>query len=469
MIKPTLFSKLKLATMAVSLAFSGSLLASPVLQGTSDQEITDIAKEAYIYSVAPTYSYQFLFDEVFNKDSNNYIGAFNTFRHYQRFNTPEDTMITPAVDFFYSRAWLDLRNGPIAITVPKLTPDDRYYVLQAISLDHYNLDFFGTRTGGQEGGTVLYVGPNYKGDIPDGKYDRIVKADSDIIYMQLRVQTKDEQDAKSVIKWQDQLSIKDMQGSIASGKSAENQKNQFIEYTNRDESIYTPKIYEYLPFLLEHISLDLPNEQEMVKRFAKIGIEAGDEFDLSEYDKNEQQAIKKGFKQGVTAVNEALKNVRTSVGVLGSKQELNFNYVNRATGALAGVFGNSPDEAMYFGKQMDVVKAGENYVLHFPANAIPPVKDKGFWSITMYNYPDRLLVDNELNRYSLGDRSENMKFNKDGSLDIYMQSEAPSEDKMGNWLPTPKEGPFWYVIRLYIPEQAVISGDWKAPTPQLNK
>ncbi len=198
MIKPTLFSKLKLATMAVSLAFSGSLLASPVLQGTSDQEITDIAKEAYIYSVAPTYSYQFLFDEVFNKDSNNYIGTFNTFRHYQRFNTPEDTMITPAVDFFYSRAQLDLRNGPIAITVPKLTPDDRYYVLQAISLDHYNLDFFGTRTGGQEGGTVLYVGPNYKGDIPDGKYDRIEKADSDIIYMQLRVQTKDEQDANNI-------------------------------------------------------------------------------------------------------------------------------------------------------------------------------------------------------------------------------------------------------------------------------
>jgi len=469
MIKPTLFSKLKLATMAVSLAFSGSLLASPVVQGISDQEITDIAKEAYIYSVAPTYSYEFLFDEVFNEDCENYIGAFNTFRHYQRFNTPEDKMITPAVDFFYSRAWLDLRTGPVAITVPKLTPEDRYYVLQGISLDHYNLDFFGTRTGAQNGGTVLYVGPDYQGDIPEGKYDRIVQADADFVYMQLRVQTKDEQDAKAVSQWQNQLRITNMQGTVISGKSAQDQESQFAEYNDHNKSLYTPKIYEYLPFLLEHVTLDAPVEKAMVNRFAQIGLKAGEEFDLNNYEKHEQKAIIKGFDQGVAELKEALKNVRTSVGVLGSKEELKFNYVNIATGAVAGIFGNSPSEALYYGKQMDYAKAGEKYVLHFPADAIPPVHDKGFWSITMYDYPARLLIHNELERYSLGDRSESLKFNKDGSLDIYMQAEAPTADKIGNWLPTPKEGPFWYVVRLYIPQDKAISGEWAAPTPTLVK
>lgn len=137
---------------------------------------------------------------------------------------------------------------------------------------------------------------------------------------------------------------------------------------------------------------------------------------------------------------------------MGSEEELHYNYLNRATGVGAGIFGNSPAEAMYQGKSMVDAKPGDKYVLHFDADKLPPIHDNGFWSVTMYNLPQRLLFHNSLERYTLGNRS-NLKYNKDGSLDLYLQNEAPSKDKVSNWLPTPKSGPFFYILRMYIPKR----------------
>ena len=120
-------------------------------------EVQRIAQEAYVYAFGPVYSYRFLQDEVFNESSTTYIGAFNKIRNYQRLNQPGDTMFTPNVDAPYTRIWLDLRSEPVVVTMPKVTPANRYYVMQAISLDHYNLDFTGTRTVGQNGGPIIYA------------------------------------------------------------------------------------------------------------------------------------------------------------------------------------------------------------------------------------------------------------------------------------------------------------------------
>jgi hypothetical protein len=98
--------------------------------------------------------------------------------------------------------------------------------------------------------------------------------------------------------------------------------------------------------------------------------------------------------------------------------------------------------------------------LRFAPGQLPPADL--FWSITMYNLPQRLLVDNPLNRYSIGDRSPGLKKNADGSMDIYLQSTDPGGDKTSNWLPTPK-GPFFFVARFYGPRSNLIDGSWSLP------
>ena len=64
---------------------------------------------------------------------------------------------------------------------------------------------------------------------------------------------------------------------------------------------------------------------------------------------------------------------------------------------------------------------------------------------------------NPINRYSIGDRTQGLKYNTDGSLDIYIQHDNPEEDKVSNWHPAP-DGKFDLTLRTYIPKGIVLSG-----------
>jgi hypothetical protein len=52
----------------------------------------------------------------------------------------------------------------------------------------------------------------------------------------------------------------------------------------------------------------------------------------------------------------------------------------------------------------------------------------------------------------------------DGGYTFYIQHESPGKDREPNWLPAPK-GPFYMVMRLYLPEPEAQDGTWKAPRP----
>ena len=108
------------------------------------------------------------------------------------------------------------------------------------------------------------------------------------------------------------------------------------------------------------------------------------------------------------------------------------------------------------------LNGANNYVLRFTKDQIPPVD--AFWSLTMYD-KDSYLVDNPIDRYALGDRS-NMKLGDDGSLTIYIQSESPGQEKESNWLPSPKGEVFKVALRLYVPKKQVADGAWKPPAVQ---
>jgi hypothetical protein len=133
-------------------------------------------------------------------------------------------------------------------------------------------------------------------------------------------------------------------------------------------------------------------------------------------------------------------------------------------GAMLGIYGNSTEEAVYASQQTGpdgkVLDGSRRWVLRFEPGRLPPVTE--FWSITMYNLPERLLVDNPIGRYSLGDRTPGLRQGADGSLEIYIQSEDPGPEKASNWLPAPK-GPFFFVARFYGPRNALMDGTWTLP------
>jgi hypothetical protein len=101
------------------------------------------------------------------------------------------------------------------------------------------------------------------------------------------------------------------------------------------------------------------------------------------------------------------------------------------------------------------------YALHLD---VPPPVD-AFWSLTMYASPDYYLVDNPIDRYSIGDRTEGLVTDGDGSITIWMQATAPGGGRDANWLPTPP-GPFRPILRLYQPRPEVLDGRWPLPPIQ---
>ena len=457
-----LFASLASAFAFAALSLLGVARASP--SDVLPAEAQQIAREAYVYAYSPVYAYRFLQDEVFNEKSVSYIGAFNKIRNYQRLNTPDDTMFTPNVDTPYTRVWLDLRAEPVVVTLPKITPDNRYYVMQATSLDHYNLDFTGTRTVGQDGGSIVYVGPRYSGPVPSG-VGRVVVSPTDFVYLQGRILVFNADDMKNVVALQDGISIKPLSEALGWPKAKVAETFHLKPWTNDDEVLRSVRTLDYLAYLLPYISLQAPEERQLLRRFAKLGIVPGAPFSLDGRSAEEKAAIEAGVKQGVEDVTKAIAGATTSKGLLGSKEELGFDYLNRAAGVGVGIFGNSPAEAMYVGATLDKAKPGEKYVLTFPAGQLPPIEKGGFWSATMYSLPQRQLIHNPLERYSIGDRSPGLVRGADGGVTLYLQPTSPGADKEANWLPTPTEGPFFYVIRLYLPAAAAQDGTWKAPTP----
>ena len=135
-------------------------------------------------------------------------------------------------------------------------------------------------------------------------------------------------------------------------------------------------------------------------------------------------------------------------------------YLKRAMVALLGLGANQAEDAIY---PMNLADAdgkplvGERkYVLHFGKEELPPVN--AFWSVTMYDEAG-FQVANPINRFAIGDRDE-LKYNADGSLDLYLQSENPGPDRECNWLPSPAKGALGVTMRLYAPKAEALDGRW---------
>ena len=141
------------------------------------------------------------------------------------------------------------------------------------------------------------------------------------------------------------------------------------------------------------------------------------------------------------------------------------SYFLRAAVALIGLAANPVEDALYpkLVKDSDGnrIDGAANYKLHFEPGSTPPAD--AFWSVTAYD-GDGFLVENELNRYCIGS-SDQLEYNNDGSLDIYLGPTLPSESPLSNWLPTCAGGSD-PSLRLYDPRPEAYDGTWEPPVAQ---
>lgn len=136
----------------------------------------------------------------------------------------------------------------------------------------------------------------------------------------------------------------------------------------------------------------------------------------------------------------------------------------RAAVAFGALGALTPDEAIYLVRESARDGAPLTGARRWKL-VVPPIDAQGFWSLSMYEKADdgRLFfTNNPIGRYSIGDRTPGLRRRDDGSLELLLQHDAPSDTS--HWLPLPA-GPCAMVLRIYLPSEAMRRGE--APLPQL--
>ncbi len=427
----------------------------------SPDEARAIAKEAWLYAYAPLQGYQTLWNQTQNKAFPGYVGGFNQFRHYARSATPADTdIVTPNNDTPYSWAWLDLRAEPIILSLPAV-PAPRYYVNQWFDLYTHNFAYTGVRSTGRQAGTYLFAGPRWNGTVPKG-ITKVFRSETDFIGTLTRTQLNGPADIPALQALQAQytlIPLSRFNGTVAPA-AAPAVAWPAWEATKAEGIGFIGYLNALLPFMPT-----VPTERTMLARFARIGIGPGLPFDPAKLDPSIRTAIEEGVASAARELKAKALTQTSSQGFFGTREQLGPDYLTyRSMGALLGIYGNSSEEAIYASQQTGpdgkVLDGRRRWMLRFEPGQLPPVSE--FWSVTMYNLPERLLVKNAISRYSIGDRTPGLKRGADGSLEIYIQHENPGPAKASNWLPAPA-GPFFFVARLYGPQDSALKGTWKLP------
>ena len=231
------------------------------------------------------------------------------------------------------------------------------------------------------------------------------------------------------------------------------------------ENAASARFFSYVNFLLPFCPVD-PSEVELRARLATIGIVPGKVFDTATMNKDLLAAIEAGIADGRAAIDSTIEaNTTVAADCFGTREYLKNDYMKRAVGAKLGLYGNSKEEALYPFYRTDsdgqLLDGNHAYTLHFWLDELPPVN--AFWSVTMYDGKRMTLVENPINRYLINSPMLlSLARDKDGGLTLYVQHESPGKAKESNWLPAPA-GPFYVVMRLYLPKPEALDGTWKEP------
>jgi hypothetical protein len=436
-------------------------------------EVKAIAEEGFIFGLPIIMNYLVMYEYAVDKNSGQFKAPFNQILNERRVFTWEDTAIpTPNSDTPYSLAWMDLRSEPIVISVPAVDKN-RYYSVMLNDGNTFNYGYIGSRATGNDAGSYLIVGPKWQGDTPPG-IKQVFRATTDFSLAVFRTQLIDAGDMPNVIKVQDGYVVQPLSAFL---KQPAPPAAPAIDWPKIDKDLIKTEFFEYLDFALQFAPAT-PDEAAIRAKLASIGIGAGRKFNFKDLSIEHKAAILLGMKEGDKKVTERADKIGKmingwSVGSsFGDRDFYKGDWLLRAAAARAGIYGNNAVEAMYpltktlaDGTALDGSK--HKYTLTFAKDQFPPVN--AFWSVTMYDGKNQLLVKNPINRYLINSPMlGQMKKNSDGGITLYVQKDSPGKDKEPNWLPSP-DGPIYMVMRLYWPKTEPPSilppgeGTWSPP------
>jgi hypothetical protein len=328
----------------------------------------------------------------------------------------------------------------------------------------------GTRTTGTGTQTYAITGPNWNGELPTGVTQ--YKSATNLVWIVGRTySTGTAQDYEMVHAFQDAISLVPLSEFGTDFSPPAGYVDPDIDMTTSTKTQVGELDAAAYFKLLATLMKDNPpkdDDAEIVAHMAKIGLVAGEDWDVSALAPTVAQGLAQAPAAALAKLTKYEPHAGRTVngwlitlpsGVYGT------NYLHRALLNWQGPGWNRPEDAIYPMAKEDgdgtALTGDYDYVLRFVQGELPNVK--GFWSLTMYD-SDGFFVTNPLDRVNLNQQSD-FNFNEDGSLDLYIQKDSPGKDKEANWLPSPHEA-FVLFMRLYWPNDeapTILDGSWMPP------
>jgi hypothetical protein len=397
----------------------------------------------------------------------------NQFSHAGALAGPADTFVTINNDTVYSTGNIDLSGGPVLLQVPDT--GGAYYVVQFIDAWTNNFAYVGKRATGTEEGHYLLVPPGFDASSLPYQLSEVVliHAPTVLVTAFARFACDGPDDLSRVRELQEQLTLTPL--------NAQTRGMPVPDSRVDPELLFWEKFRVWMRAFPPAVA-DVDYQQ----RFAPLGLLAAESPYLT-MDPELRAALVRGLADARDAL-ETFTHTGTVVpvnGWMGGLHMFDYNldffevgtidapewrldtrsaaHRERALAARLGLWGNHGYEACYSQVFVDTdgqqLHGGNEYIIHF--DRTPPVD--AFWSLTMYDVPNYFLVQNPIDRYSIGDRTPGLQFAVDGSLTLHLASAPPADPAArANWLPAPA-APFRPILRMYGPQAPVLSSEYRIP------
>jgi hypothetical protein len=442
-------SSVVMALLTVGLFVLGGSCAAGASAHTHAQAIAADIEEAYVYALPVFEIARVRYSSTLARSADK--SALNQLRHRRNLTTAENrTVTTPNNDTLYSQAMLDLRDSAVEITTPDF--GNRYFSVAFMDVFSNNFAVIGRRTTGTRPQHYLVAGPRWQGTVPPGA--TMIRAPGDWVWVLVRILIQGPEELSEVRALQDGIGLRAIK-EVSAGP--------LIEPKTDDAANFIAVVNE----ALRHNPPPRSDRAELA-RIGRVGIGANEKAPtdalLAAWQAQFPELRKRLLATFATlqppTIHEGWNYRTADLGNFGT------NYRFRAVVAVVGLAALEPAEAMYTNavgdRNGDPLQSDRHYRWHIPSGGLPV---DAFWSLTAYEEePNGTLyfAENPIHRYAIGDRTQGLVSNPDGSLDILIQQDPPQGSLAANWLPIP-QGPVRIILRAYQPRAELLDGHYRFP------
>ena len=384
-----------------------------------------------------------------------------------RLNT-KTKVTTPNSDVVYAMSYLDLKDGPVVVEVPPK--------LQGMFDDFWHrpicdVGFVGPDKG--EGGKYLLLPPDYKGEQPDGYFSfRSPTYRVFLFWRGFLVDGKTDEAVEIIEKTVIYpLGQKDGAPAMVFPNASQKPANMLVTHD-----------ISYFENLKRFIDYEPVDREDFAMRgmMATLGIIKGQPWNPDErmkailntaadvawkiasvqrYERRmpgTKRYEDRQYDEGFIGGSELFEG-DTYLNIDARTAFFRFAY-SSSPGMVVEMVGKGSKYPLTF-KDADgnFLMGGNTYKLHLPKD----IPAENFWAVTLYSAANAAGVDKPGQPIPSINSQSKLKYNDDGSIDLYFGPEKPRDIQQSNYIGTNTGEGFFVVIRLYSPGKSYFDKTWK--------